>query len=233
MPTMPITSSSRTTLSPGVDTMKHLRAMHLSSLALAVIASAVATPADAALYNFTYSSQSFETRGKGWTVTIDVVATGQISVENGVIVGGSMSVVDNSTEDFFGSISNTVFVGENLTGNYGLFAGDGSGQIQSFGGMGFDNAFNAALASPFTVVTSDFQDYYTNGGALFTNPNGPAGTQLFAFNSTSTGEIFVKLRTSQFDASRISGGTFTYSAVPAPGAIALLGLAGLAGRRRR
>jgi hypothetical protein len=214
--------------------MKHLRTTHLSSLALIAIATSVAAPANAALYNFTYSSQSVTTVVDGWTTTIDVAATGQISVENGVIIGGSMSVVDNSFVNYYGEISNTVFTGENLTGNYSLFAGDGSGQLQSQGGMGFDNLFNTALTSPFTVVeSSSFSNYYTAGGALFTNQNGPFGSQLFAFTSTASGEIFVKLRTSQFDASRIDSGTFTYSAVPAPGAIALLGLAGLVGRRRR
>ena len=214
--------------------MNCLRAMNVSTLAITTIAAAVAAPSDAALYNFTYSSQWVATVVDGWTTTFDVVATGQISVENGIIVGGSMSVVDNSVDNYFGQTSNGVFVGENLTGNYDLVVGNGSGQLQSFGGMGFDNAFNTALASPFTVVeSSSFSNYYTAGGALFTNQNGPFGSQLFAFTSTASGEVFVKLRSSQSDASRIDNGVFTYSAVPAPGAIALLGLAGLAGRRRR
>ena len=214
--------------------MKSAHAINLSSLALATIAAAATTSANAALYNFTYSSQWVNTIVEGWTVNYNLVATGQMSIENGIIIAGSMSVVDNSFEDNLGTISNAAFVGENLTGNYSLFAGDGSGQLQSQGGMGFDNVFNTALTSPFTVVDdSDFLSYYGGGGALFTNPNGPVGSQLFAFTSLANGGIFVKVRTSAPDATRIDNGTFTYSAVPAPGAIALLGLAGLAGRRRR
>jgi hypothetical protein len=214
--------------------MKNTHATKLSSIAIATIAAAAANSANAALYNFTYSSQWVSTIVEGWTVNYNVVATGQMSIENGIIIAGSMSVVDNSFEDYYGTIGNNVFVGENLTGNYGLFAGDSSGQLQSLGGMGFDNAFNTALASPFTVVDSNtFSSYYSGGGALFTNPNGPAGSQYFAFTSLADGGVFVKVRSSAPDASRIDNGTFTYSAVPAPGAIALLGLAGLAGRRRR
>jgi MYXO-CTERM domain-containing protein len=202
--------------------------------AVATAAIAVTNAANAAIYNFTFARQGTSVSGP-FTTAYDIVATGQLTVVGGVITAGSMSVVDNSVVSSpWDAPTGNIFVGDNVGGTYTLFAGNGTGSLQSNTGMGFDNLFGASLPNPFTVVPSDsFQDYYTAGGALFANPNGTFGTKLFAFMSLPTGEILVKLRVGEGDASRFDGGTFTYSEVPAPGALAVLGVAGFVAARRR
>lgn len=183
-------------------------------LAAALCAAAVTSGASAALYNISYNYSDVGGRYMSLTGSIDVV--------NNVAVSGSLS---GSESGGFGSWLN--FNGATLN----LFNTYTDGQVRETYPLGgpwgatYDNVFNAAAAMPVTTdglyfKSTTVQDVGFGGQCYFNailRNDGAGNYQLFINNG---------------DPETI-GGSATFSAVPAPGAVALIGLAGAFGGRRR
>jgi hypothetical protein len=95
---------------------------------------------------------------------------------------------------------------------------------------------------------SDFENggaITSNNGSWFATPEDAqclAGSELrvmvgqftmFGVDSTVSGVLNLQGKVGDFETFVATGQAFEYSLIPAPGALALLGLAGIAGRRRR
>ena len=88
------------------------------------------------------------------------------------------------------------------------------------------------------VMVQPFPD--SNGGGTFGPTNGSLDVELSNLFSNPEGYVYLMTASSWADGSSDPAGQYTqgsiiivYETIPAPGAIALLGLAGLAGKRRR
>ena len=88
------------------------------------------------------------------------------------------------------------------------------------------------------VMVQPFPD--SNGGGTFGPTNGSLDVELSNLFSNAEGRVDLLTASSWVDGSGLPAGeyiqgilTIVYQPLPAPGAIALLGLAGLAGKRRR
>ncbi len=88
------------------------------------------------------------------------------------------------------------------------------------------------------VMVQPFPD--SNNGGTFGPTNGSLDLELSNLFSSPVGHVYLLTASSWADGSGMPAGeylqgilTIVYQPIPAPGAIALLGLAGLAGKRRR
>ncbi len=214
----------------------------------ATLSLALAASSQAALYNVSYSlvGTRVDPYDSNIVTNYDFQLTGQINVVNGVAVSGSVTVVDATTFNVYGYPGFGTH--GDMSGTYSLLAGDGSGNVQTHWSMGFDNRFNVNAANPLSVGTSSFHEAVpgltrmTSGGLMFVMDGAnPAFNAITIFQQSNLSSEFLdggftyglKLQGIENDAAHANGGTLTYSPVPAPGAIALLGLAGMAARRRR
>jgi hypothetical protein len=119
--------------------------------------------------------------------------------------------------------------------------------------QGLTGTFTFHLAAPISGVSSSYADVFFGGqrATLFNGPSGPVSSFTLTFNSAISTSSFMRmtysavtnesiLATTGFGGAqmRVQSGFFNETVygiepVPAPGAIALFGLVGLAGRRRR
>jgi hypothetical protein len=88
------------------------------------------------------------------------------------------------------------------------------------------------------VMVQPFPD--SNGGGTFGPTNGSLDVELSNLFSNPEGHVYLVTASAWVDGSGLPAGQYTqgsiiivYQTLPAPGAIALLGLAGLAGKRSR
>ena len=102
--------------------------------------------------------------------------------------------------------------------------------------FGFQAVTEAAESE--IVMVQPFPD--SNGGGTFGPTNGSLDVELSNLFSSPEGHVYLLTASSWADGSGMPAGeylqgilTIVYQPIPAPGAIALLGLAGLAGKRRR
>ena len=102
--------------------------------------------------------------------------------------------------------------------------------------FGFQAVTEAAESE--IVMVQPFPD--SNGGGTFGPTNGSLDVELSNLFSSPEGNVYLLTASSWADGSGLPAGeyiqgilTIVYQPLPAPGAIALLGLAGLAGKRRR
>ncbi|MBT7352306.1 MAG: hypothetical protein HN811_07570 [Phycisphaerae bacterium] len=102
--------------------------------------------------------------------------------------------------------------------------------------FGFQAVTEAAESE--IVMVQPFPD--SNGGGTFGPTNGSLDVELSNLFSNAEGRVDLLTASSWVDGSGLPAGeymqgilTIVYQPLPAPGAIALLGLAGLAGKRRR
>ena len=102
--------------------------------------------------------------------------------------------------------------------------------------FGFQAVTEAAESE--IVMVQPFPD--SNNGGTFGPTNGSLDLELSNLFSSPEGHVYLLTASSWADGSGMPAGeylqgilTIVYQPIPAPGAIALLGLAGLAGKRRR
>lgn len=134
------------------------------------------------------------------------------------IVGGSITngSISTSVTDLLGDAHADI-----TTINQGQFQDDPiyAAYVDGTGGAPAKTMFEA----PFLLETNTAFDTEVNGDS-FVGDAGPA--------SANSIHVWIKVELSAFDQANLIG-TFEIAPVPAPGALALLGLAGLAGTRRR
>lgn len=186
---------------------------------VAAVGIASTAQADSAVFNINTSWASTIADTNVTQALPDMASVQSIVITLAHTWGGDLDIYLNApgggTYDFDLFFSETATLPGPSTGNFslGVLAEDGSlGNVGSY-------TFNAAGANNWTNPHSAPGTYNANAllaGAI------AAGTWTFHYGDAISG-----------DGGAIGTVTINYTAVPAPGALALLGLAGLVGSRRR
>ncbi|MGP1309846.1 MAG: proprotein convertase P-domain-containing protein [Phycisphaerales bacterium] len=165
----------------------------------------------------------------------DAVGTVPTTTSFDIVVGDSFTVADASVElnishTWVGDLSVTLSNGSNSINLFNRpgFTGTGFGDNSNLGGAylfadgGADFAAAAAAAIGTDAIVAP-GTYAANGSFASTfGGGGSAGTWTLSITDNAGGDI-----------GNLSGWTLNLVPVPTPGAAALLGLAGVAGLRRR
>lgn len=234
----------------------------IPGLAVALSAIAIATTASADLLAYwNQNNNGLPVSGFGFTPSSfpqaadSGVGSATLSVGGGLtastIVNGNGTTVYEWVESFAGSTLNALN-GDAAGGSISLEGGTGSGNNGAYFQFAFNMSGYQDLAVSYAVrgTSSGFTTHtwaWSTDGVSFTDFGSVSGTNvstyfvatlntLTALDNAST--AFLRLTftgaTTSSGNNRLDNIQFNASAIPAPGAIALLGVAGLAaGRRRR
>ena len=152
---------------------------------------------------------------------------------NDALTGGAASTVSGTWNPQFvvapGAIDSFLCIG----GGTGFASGNSTNADPGFGAAGFNQ-----VGLPDTAAAGVAGWFNSNPPNIQgrVNASGQVLLGQFVLSSSANMVLFMKVGYNNGiagSAVQFGEGTFTLGAIPAPGAVALLGLAGLAGRRRR
>jgi hypothetical protein len=211
--------------------------MRTSSMIASMAAVVVAGSANAGVVDPFTTAQALSTSSGGFLP----ISGALFNERGGILIGGSAS----GSIDGSGNLNFTVTGGSynKVILDYQM-SGGATNDLSSIAAMSIAlsglNTSGAATGITFAFILADENDnILVSNEALLAN-----GVSTFNFASAFVDDGFdlTKVKTMTLEIGYFPGGAgsssgtlsnFSYTAVPAPGAIALLGVAGLAGRRRR
>jgi MYXO-CTERM domain-containing protein len=200
--------------------------------------SSLSGTATAAANVFNYTGSLADSGGM-WTTGFDFNASNMADMQTSFVSGNFIVInTGSATQDFEVVLTLPVVVtGSKMTLYGGSVAGSIIGDVDGgfFSTVGSDAVWSATtngiaiadlLTAPITVSTNPFQSALIGSGAFgepIPSASGP--------NLTNSLEITLRFSLGAGDSAAFT--SILVAQVPAPGAVALLGLAGLVGRRRR
>jgi MYXO-CTERM domain-containing protein len=193
---------------------------------------AVAGSANAGVVDPFTTAEPFSTNSGDW-----LPISGALFNERDAVRRGSSGSIDN------GNLIFTVASGFNFLGLNYQMSGGATNDLSSIAAMSIAlsglNTSGAATGIAFNLYMADETDKFLS--TIQTLSADGVSTFNFASATVDAGFDLTKVKTMTLEITSVGGagsvsGTlsnFSYTAVPAPGALALLGAAGLAGARRR
>ena len=157
---------------------------------------------------------------------------------------GASTLTVNSESGFFNGIGTGATAADNNDAFWSIYP---SNEWDSMVSIGMTHTNSGGSMSDIGIDFTDFNaggDIVTNNGAWYSTPDQPnvlAGADLrvllgqftmYGLDSTLSGVVNLQGKVGDFE-TFVAEDVFFYYPIPAPGALALLGLAGLAARRRR
>jgi MYXO-CTERM domain-containing protein len=193
---------------------------------------AVAGSANAGVVDPFTTAEPFSTNSGDW-----LPISGALFNERDAVRRGSSGSIDN------GNLIFTVASGFNFLGLNYQMSGGATNDLSSIAAMSIAlsglNTSGAATGIAFNLYMADETDKFLS--TIQTLSADGVSTFNFASATVDAGFDLTKVKTMTLEITSVGGagsvsGTlsnFSYTAVPAPGALALLGAAGLVGARRR
>ena len=195
-----------------------------------------------------YTGLDYEAVNNGdgtWTARIFAMFSATTDELDAVFGDAADSLLIGSTSSFYQHEAGGATVSNQTDFMLNLFP---SLALDSYVTIGLDNAAGNAMLD----IGIDWNDFEGNGGAIssdngswFATPDDPqvlAGADyrvmvgqftMFGTDSHVMGVLNLQGKSGNFETFQARGQAFDFSLIPAPGALALLGLAGIASRRRR
>jgi MYXO-CTERM domain-containing protein len=204
----------------------------ISSMVGVAAAVAVAGSANAGVVDPFTTAEPFSTNSGDW-----LPISGALFNERDAVRRGSSGSIDN------GNLIFTVASGFNFLGLNYQMSGGATNDLSSIAAMSIAlsglNTSGAATGIAFNLYMADETDKFLS--TIQTLSADGVSTFNFASATVDAGFDLTKVKTMTLEITSVGGagsvsGTlsnFSYTAVPAPGALALLGAAGLFGARRR
>jgi MYXO-CTERM domain-containing protein len=208
--------------------------MRTSSMIASMAAVVVAGSANAGVVDPFTTAEPFSTNSGNWLP----ISGALFNERDAVRSNGSSGSIDNLGNLIFTAASGFNFLGLNYQ-----MSGGATKDLSSIAAMSIAlsglNKIGAATGIAFNLYMADETDKYLS--TIQTLSADGVSTFNFASASVDAGFDLTKVKsmtlefTSAGGAGSVSGtlSNFSYTAVPAPGALALLGAAGLVGSRRR
>lgn len=160
-------------------------------------------------------------------INVDGVTSDAVFIEKTAqFLPGVASIDITFTQISPDAVSNIVINDEIITNSSGAAWNDFSMSVLGAANVAFDPTASAAFdISPFTSAS------FTNSDQTFSVAGGTVANNSFWFPGQSSGELWIHV---QLTAASMTTFVLSERPAPAPGAMGLLGLAGIAfGRRRR
>ena len=217
--------------------------MNIKTLSMTIAAGSLFATGAMADYMGLSCDVSFNIDGT-WTSRIYANFTAETDELDAVYGDSSHELTVTSTAGFFNATGTGATAMDNNNAFWSIFP---SMEWDSMVSIGMTHSASGGTMSNIGIDFSDFNaggDIVTNNGSWYSTPDQPnvlAGADLrvllgqftmYSLDSQLNGVVNLQGKVGDFE-TFVAEDVFFYYEAPAPGAIALLGLAGLASRRRR
>ena len=217
--------------------------MNIKTLSMTIAAGSLFATGAMADYTGLTSDVSFNIDGT-WTSRIYANFTAETDELDAVYGDANHELLVTSTAGFFNATGTGATAMDNNNAFWSIFP---SMEWDSMVSIGMTHSASGGTMSNIGIDFTDFNaggDIVTNNGSWYSTPDQPnvlAGADLrvllgqftmYGLGSSVSGVINLQGKVGDFETFVVEDVAFYYEA-PAPGAIALLGLAALASRRRR
>ena len=217
--------------------------MNIKTLSMTIAAGSLFATGAMADYTGLTSDVSFNIDGT-WTSRIYANFTAETDELDAVYGDSSHELTVTSTAGFFNATGTGATAMDNNNAFWSIFP---SMEWDSMVSIGMTHSASGGSMSNIGIDFTDFNaggDIVTNNGAWYSTPDQPnvlAGADLrvllgqftmYGLDSSVSGVLNLQGKVGDFETFVMEDVAFYYEA-PAPGALALLGLAALASRRRR